>query len=446
MRPLIALFFFLSLTATTTAASSVLLTGCASLNFGSSCLIEDVEILPNLHISESGILTNVKTAEECREQCAESPDCQYFTFRVNKMTKAKTCHLKPAPSDALSPIMVARKYDVDSKFSYTSGPKVCGQKCTEGSEVSSGCGASSPSSCGLLGSSVFDHTCAFHWTPFCGNKGYRCCRDCVKDASCCKTRLTGWILKNGKDVQSQWSNVFSSEQCHTFCVKTNGCTHWNYVTSQTMAYVGGACYLKTYEPLNHPQFDQAQTYVTSVIGSVDCLRDYGMVDPSLTSTPAPDGPPIPGTCFESNIDIVDSSLFTKWGLDAKECQKLCQIWPGCRFFVHHGEEQKCMLKYGQSGRTVSGDSNFIVGPRDCPNETPAPPATGCISGDTDIQSETVEEVPANHAAHCSTKCRSVVIILIYRKCCGCFSVGLTTAKVGATSRTVVTLKDLQVPL
>lgn len=301
--------------------------------------------------------------------------------------------------------MTARAFKSDSKFSYTSGPRKCGQSCTEGRELVPGCGASSPSSCGLIGNSVFDATCSYTFKSNCGKQGYRCCRDCNK-GPCCNPRISGWILDKGQNSTFQWSGVYSYDHCHTLCIRTQGCTHWNWITNESTMFIGGACYLKTYNPVDTPEFVLAMPHLNSVIGAVDCLKDYGIRSPSTDTTTRPTGVPI-GTCFESMIDIVEGLLFQQWNIAGPTaCQQLCQKWPGCKFFVYIPRDRSCALKYSEFGRKKVTDlsHDFITGPRDCPNVEPAPPVADCITADTDIDSKTLRDVASAHVRHCYDQC------------------------------------------
>ena len=72
-------------------------------------------------------------------------------------------------------------------------------------------------------------------------------------------------------------------------------------------------------------------------------------------------------CFEINtgypgldidqMDDVESPL---------DCQRLCQLRPGCEYFLYQASEMQCWLKR-KGGNKVSGPG-FTFGPRTCPRK------------------------------------------------------------------------------
>ena len=58
------------------------------------------------------------------------------------------------------------------------------------------------------------------------------------------------------------------------------------------------------------------------------------------------------------MDDVESAL---------DCQRLCQLRPGCQYFLYQASEQQCWLKK-DGGIKVSGPG-FTFGPRTCPRNT-----------------------------------------------------------------------------
>lgn len=421
------------------AADSVLLTGCHSLTFDEETgLMANAEILPMMQIpgSTASAFYSVSTPGECQEKCSANPLCEYFTLRENKQTHERVCILKPAPSLASSPLMQVRVFDETATYSYTSGMSKNAKPCTDGAQLVTGCGGSSPGSCALLGAHVsFNETCLHDSKlgPHCGVQGYTCCVNCdlAGSAACCgrNKRLSGYVLAGGSSVSDGIAaHVRSAEECWARCYGTTGCTHWNFVTTASSQALWGGCYLKSYEDPSKPHIEIAPKFAeSSIVGAVDCEKDYGLDNPP-TPTPSPDpskptggstnattktgapvnklgGDPIEGTCFESHVDIAAANLFSTWSqFSAEGCQSLCQKFPSCVAFVYDTTHNACFLKYSAAKTQRTENGELIAGFRDCPGAEKAPAVNSCIKTDTDIKLDDLSAVSATHAYACWEKC------------------------------------------